>query len=65
NQEHVRHRETGLIFEDGEGLARCVLALCKNRSAAGALGVRMREDFKRRFDPEREVDRLLSSYAAA
>jgi glycosyltransferase involved in cell wall biosynthesis len=65
NRELVTHRETGLIFEDGEGLARCVLALCKNRSAAGALGVRMREDFKRRFDPDREIDRLLSSYAAA
>ena len=65
NQELVRHRETGLLFEDAEGLALCVLALCKNRAAAGALGVRMREDFKRRFDPDREIDALLSSYAAA
>lgn len=65
NRELVKHRETGLLFEDEEGLARCVLALCKNRSAAGALGVRMREDFKRRFDVDNEVDRLLSAYAAA
>jgi glycosyltransferase involved in cell wall biosynthesis len=65
NRALVRHRETGLLFEDDEALARCVLALCRNRSAAGALGVRMREDFKRRFDVEVEVDRLLSAYAAA
>lgn len=65
NRELVKHRETGLLFEDEAGLERCVLALCKNRSAAGALGVRMREDFKRRFDPDHELDRLLSAYAAA
>ncbi len=66
NRELVRHKETGLLFDDeDQSLAKCVLALFKNRSAAGALGVRMREDLKRRFDVEGEVDSLLSSYAAA
>ena len=65
NQELIRHRETGLLFEDEESMARCVLALARNRSAAGALGVRMREEFTRRFDPEIETDGLLSAYAAA
>lgn len=65
NRELIRHRESGLLFQDDESLARCVLALVKNRSAAGALGVRLREDLSRRFDPEVEIDRLLSAYAAA
>jgi glycosyltransferase involved in cell wall biosynthesis len=65
NEELVRHLETGLLFEGEEEMAKCVLALVGNRSAAGAFGVRMREDFKRRFDPEHEIDRLLSAYAAA
>lgn len=61
----LRHRETGLLFESEEEMAQAVLALYRNRSAAGALGVRIREDFRRRFDPEQEVSRLLSAYAAA
>lgn len=65
NRELVRHKETGLLFTDEESMAKVVLALYRNRSAAGALGVRIREDFKRRFDPDREIGRLLSSYAAA
>lgn len=65
NRELVRHNETGLLFQSEEEMAKCVLALAKNRSAAGALGVRMREDFRRRFDPNAEVDGLMSSYAAA
>lgn len=65
NRELVRHKETGLLFDDEAGLARCVFAIVNNRSTAGALGVRMREDFKRRFDAEREIDQLLSAYAAA
>ena len=56
---------SGLLFADEEALARSVLAIVKNRSAAGALGVRMREDFRRRFGIEAEIDRLLSAYAAA
>lgn len=65
NRELVRHKETGLLYTDEEGMARAVLALHRKRSAAGALGVRMREDFRRRFDPEKEIDGLLSAYAAA
>lgn len=65
NEELVRHLETGLLFGDEEEMAKCVLALVRNRSAAGAFGVRMREEFKRRFDPDVEIDRLLSAYAAA
>ena len=65
NRELVRHKETGLLFEDDDSLARAVLAMWRNRAAAGALGVRMREDFKRRFGVDAEIDRLLSSYAAA
>lgn len=65
NEELVKHLETGLLFDSEEDMAKCVLALIGNRSAAGAFGVRMREDFKRRFDPEHEIDRLLSAYAAA
>ena len=65
NRDVVRHNETGLLFEDEESLAKCVLALCRNRSAAGSLGVRVREDFKRRFRPDVEIDALLSAYAAA
>jgi glycosyltransferase involved in cell wall biosynthesis len=65
NETLVMHNETGLLFEDEESMSKCVLAVARNRSAAGALGLRMREDFKRRFDPEQEIDRLLSAYAAA
>jgi glycosyltransferase involved in cell wall biosynthesis len=65
NCELVRHRETGLLFETEEELASCVLAIARNRSAAGAMGLRMREDFERRFAPAVEIDRLLSAYAAA
>ncbi|MCA8944368.1 MAG: glycosyltransferase family 4 protein, partial [Planctomycetes bacterium] len=65
NEELVRHLETGLLYDGEEEMAKCILALVRNRSAAGAYGVRMREDFKRRFDPEVEIDRLLSAYAAA
>jgi hypothetical protein len=46
-------------------MAKQVLALYRNRSAAGALGVRIREDFQRRFSLEREIHQLLSAYAAA
>lgn len=65
NRELVRHRETGLLYEDCESMTKCVLAIAKNRAAANALGLRMREDFKRRFGIERELDLVLSSYAAA
>jgi glycosyltransferase involved in cell wall biosynthesis len=65
NQSLLRHRETGLLFADEEEMAKQVLALYRNRSAAGALGVRIREDFQRRFDPELELRALLSGYAAA
>jgi len=65
NRDLVRHKETGLLFEDETVMAKNVLALHRNRSAAGALGVRIREDFTRRFDPKREIDQLLSAYAAA
>ncbi len=65
NRELVTHRETGLLFDDSDSLAKCILALSRNRAAAGALGVRMREDFKKRFDVDSEIDRLLSAYAAA
>ncbi len=65
NRDLIRHKETGLLFEDEEGMAKQVLALYRNRSAAGALGVRIREDFQRRFEPDREIHALLSAYAAA
>lgn len=65
NRELLRHRETGLLFDDEEQMAMQVLALHRNRSAAGALGVRIREDFRRRFDPEVEIGKLISAYAAA
>jgi glycosyltransferase involved in cell wall biosynthesis len=65
NRELVRHRETGLLFATEAELASCVLAVARNRSAAGAMGLRMREDFERRFVPAIELDRLLSAYAAA
>jgi glycosyltransferase involved in cell wall biosynthesis len=65
NETLVTHKETGLLFDDEESMAKCVLAVARNRSAAGALGLRMQEDFKRRFDAEREIDLLLSAYAAA
>ncbi|MEZ5964080.1 MAG: glycosyltransferase family 4 protein [Planctomycetota bacterium] len=65
NRELVRHNDTGLLFDDEQGMAKAVVALYRNRAAAGALGVRLREDLNRRFPPEAEVDALLSAYAAA
>jgi L-malate glycosyltransferase len=65
NREVIRHRETGLLFADEEDLAKQILALHRNRSAAGALGVRVREDFQRRFAATAEMGALLSAYAAA
>lgn len=65
NRELIRHKETGLLFESEEDLCRQILALYRNRAAAGTLGVRVREDFQRRFSPEQEVGALLSAYAAA
>jgi len=65
NHELIRHKETGLLFASEEDMAKQVMALYRNRSAAGALGVRIREDFQRRFDTKREIDTLLSAYAAA
>jgi glycosyltransferase involved in cell wall biosynthesis len=65
NRDLIRHKETGLLFESEESMAKQVLALYRNRSAAGALGVRIREDFQRRFSLEREIHQLLSAYAAA
>ncbi|MCA8964686.1 MAG: glycosyltransferase family 4 protein [Planctomycetes bacterium] len=65
NRELIRHKETGLLFDDEEAMAKQVLALYRNRSAAGALGVRIREDFQRRFDERRELSTLLSAYSAA
>lgn len=65
NRDLVRHKETGLLFETEADMARQVMALYRNRSAAGALGVRIREDFQRRFPAQREIDTLLSAYAAA
>lgn len=65
NREMIRHRETGLLFDTEDDMAKQVMALYRNRSAAGALGVRVREDFQRRFDADREISALLSAYAAA
>lgn len=65
NRDLVRHQETGLLFDDEESMARCVIAIMRNRSAAGSLGVRMREELKRSFDVDNEIDLLLSAYAAA
>ncbi len=65
NRSLIRHNETGLLFETEEQMVKQILALYRNRSAAGALGVRIREDFKRRFSPDQEIHLLLSSYAAA
>ncbi|HEB53995.1 MAG TPA: glycosyltransferase, partial [bacterium] len=65
NRELIRHKETGLLFADEEQMAKQIMALYRNRSAAGALGVRIREDFTRRFDADREIRSLLSAYAAA
>jgi glycosyltransferase involved in cell wall biosynthesis len=65
NVELIRHKETGLLYDDEQSLAKTVIALAQNRSAAGALGVRLREDFERRFKPENEIDQLLAAYAAA
>ncbi|MBL8738292.1 MAG: glycosyltransferase family 4 protein [Planctomycetes bacterium] len=65
NRELIRHKETGLLFQSEEEMAKQILALCRNRSAAGALGVRVREDFARRFCADGEMRALLSAYAAA
>jgi len=65
NTELLRHKETGLLFHDEEEMAKQVLALYRNRTAAGALGVRIREDFQRRFGAEQEIGGLLSAYSAA
>lgn len=65
NRELIRHKETGLLYESEEDMAKQILALYRNRSAAGSLGVRIREDFQRRFDGAREIGALLSAYAAA
>ncbi len=65
NRDLIRHKETGLLFAEEEDMAKQVLALYRNRSAAGSLGVRIREDFQRRFDADREIAGLLSAYAAA
>jgi glycosyltransferase involved in cell wall biosynthesis len=65
NRELIRHKETGLLFETEQDMAKQILALYRNRSAAGSLGVRIREDFQRRFDATREIGALLSAYAAA
>lgn len=65
NRELIRHKETGLLFQSEEEMAKQILALYRNRSAAGSLGVRIREDFQRRFDVDREIGALLSAYAAA
>jgi glycosyltransferase involved in cell wall biosynthesis len=65
NRELIRHNETGLLFANEGDMAKQVLALYRNRSAAGALGVRIREDFQRRFSSDREISALLSAYAAA
>lgn len=65
NRELLRHKETGLLFSDEEEMAKQVLALYRNRTAAGALGVRIREDFQHRFSEAHEIATLLSAYAAA
>lgn len=65
NRDLIRHRETGLLFADENDMCKQVMALYRNRSAAGALGVRIREDFHRRFDEQHEISALLSAYAAA
>lgn len=65
NTELLRHKETGLLFADEAEMAKQVLALYRNRTAAGALGVRIREDFQRRFGTDQEIGGLLSAYAAA
>ena len=65
NRELIRHKETGLLFDSEEDMAKQIMALQRNRSAAGALGVRIREDFGRRFDADGEIKALLSAYAAA
>jgi glycosyltransferase involved in cell wall biosynthesis len=65
NRELLRHKETGLLFADEQQMAQQILALYRNRSAAGAMGVRVREDFQRRFGADRELGALLSAYAAA
>ena len=65
NNDLIRHKETGLLYVSEDDMAKQVLALYRNRSAAGALGVRIREDFQRRYDEHTEMTALLSAYAAA
>lgn len=65
NRELIRHKQTGLLYSSEEEMAKQILALYRNRSAAGSLGVRIREDFQRRFPGDRELGALLSAYAAA
>lgn len=65
NRDLIRHKETGLLFASETDMAKQVMALYRNRSAAGALGVRVRADFQRRFGAAHEIDALLSAYAAA
>jgi glycosyltransferase involved in cell wall biosynthesis len=65
NRSLVTHKRTGLLYAEDESMIRAVLAMAGNRSAAGALGLRMREDFERRFGSDQEMDGLLSVYAAA
>lgn len=65
NRELIRHKETGLLFKDEDEMAKQILALYRNRSAAGALGVRIGEEFARRFGAGDEIQSLLSAYAAA
>ena len=55
NRELIRHKETGLLFQTEEEMAKQILALYRNRSAAGALGVRICEDFSRRFGSAAEI----------
>ncbi len=65
NRELIRHNDTGLLYDDELGMAKAVVALYRNRAAAGAFGVRLRTDLLKRFSVEREIDALLSAYAAA
>lgn len=65
NRELIRHKETGLLYQTEEEMAKQILALYRNRAAAGALGVRIQEDFSRRFAADSEIRALLSAYAAA
>jgi L-malate glycosyltransferase len=65
NRELIRHAATGLLFGSDEDLVQKVAGLWRDRGAAGAYGVRVREDVQRRFAGEQEIADLLSAYAAA